>query len=430
MSELGRRALPARRALGWLAVPLAFLGLALWAEGGGRPDAERGLEFLRGQALTDAKLRRTLARFSAAGPLEELAPVGAEGLDVALQVDPDELLLMRIPGNRARFKERDVDAVLQLGDGPALPATLSLRGESSLWHGERLNFEVDLLQPQPFEAGLEMEQLFLMAMNEDPHQIAEHFALRVYADLGLYPTHFQYARLALNGAPGGVYLLLEPPRRGLRRLHPDLVAVHRRMGRRRYRTYWARDVPAVSASLDRLRALRHRQPADAEAALREVLDLDAYYRYLAVNSLLRNADTQDELFLFERRADPARPEPLEPMAWDPDSIDARGAKPDTSGDPLIFSGRDALDFRTAADPGLRALYARTLSALLRERLTAEYLGETLRSSLAAREALDAEPANPEQRAVREARRRYAAELEARLLARRAELLRLAAGGPA
>ncbi len=419
----------ALRYAGWICAPLAFLALALWVERDGGDWRAPGSDFQRGLAVSDAKLRRTLDSFDAAGLLQiELAEAGGEGLPIELTLAPDALALIRVKENRARFKDRAIDATVRIAEGPRLPATLSLRGETSLWHGRRPNFELDLLRPQPFAGGFALRKLFLMAMNEDPHQIVARFGYRVFGDLGLYPTHVQFVRLAVNGAAQGLYLLLESPRWGLRRVFPDTVAIHRRLGRYRYRTYWTRDVPSESASLNRFRTARHTAPGKPLDKLERALDLDAYLTYLAANSVLLNADTGAELFFYERRNDPNRPAPLRPMAWDLDDIGSRRAKPGSLDDPLIFSSRDPFDRLIHQDPSLRARYTTILVHLLREQLTESYLREALTGALRMRDALDDGLPEAEQRAAQTKRAAFAKRLEQRLLERRRVLL--ATAGPA
>jgi hypothetical protein len=415
----------------WLSAPLALLGAAIGLEHAGGGWRAPGSDFQRGLAVADAKLRRTLGSFDAAGLLEiELAVAAGEGFPLELRLDPEVRRLIAVRANRERFKQRAIETSVRFGDGPTLPATLSLRGDSSLNRGPRPNYELDLLRPQPVGGDVELEKIFLMAMNEDPHQIVARFAYDVYRELGLYPTLVRFVRLSLSDEPQGLYLLLEPPRTGLRRVHPDTVAIHRRQGRYRYRTYWARSVPAGSASLHGFQAIRHAEPGiDAEEIERH-LDLDAYLTYLAANSMLRNADTQAELFLYERRTDLTVPAPLRPMAWDPDDVGSAREKPGAIQDPLIYSSVDPFDRLIASDPDLRRRYSALLVRLLEERLTPAYLRQTLRRNVRLRDELDDGRPTEQQRAEREARTVAAEQLEERLLGRRAYLLAVAtAAGP-
>ena len=56
------------------------------------------------------------------------------------------------------------------------------------------------------------------------------------------------------------------------------------------------------------------------ADLAQLIDLYAYLTWSGVNSILRNSDTVDELFLYEVREDQNRPGRLRSMAWDYDEI--------------------------------------------------------------------------------------------------------------
>lgn len=409
----------------WLAAPVAILCLAIWASPRVDPRFPPERSLADQLSVKDAKLRRTLRSFDPREP-EEGAPLPlTEGLPIAVDVDPDAIALRLIKANRARLKGRRTDAFVRFADGPALPATLRIRGNSTLREGEKLNFVVELLRPQRFGDGIVMKKLFLIAMAHDPHQIVLRFGYTVFSELGLYPPLFQYSRLALNGEPQGLYLLLEPPREGLRRIHDDLVGLYRRKGRGMYDVEWTGEVRDVEESIRRLRDLRYiADLPDPVDAYDRFIDLDAYLRYLAVNSILLNQDMLAELFFYERREDPDVPSRLALMAWDLDDIGSDLPKEGAVVDPLIFSGQDRLDFQIHEQAPLYARYREILKELLEDRLTPEYLSATLRGAVALRNSLDDGLDPAVQREAREARGRFARGLEERLLARHERLSRL------
>jgi hypothetical protein len=375
--------------------------------------------------VADTKLRRTLRLFDPSVFEAEPAAVGGEGLSVELELDPDELLLRFDKRNRTRLKLRRMDTFIRFGDGGFVPATARLRGAKTLRGGDKLNFAVELIRAQRFAEGVAMKKLFLMAMIHDPHQIVSLFGYRVLAGLGLYPTEVQYVRVALNGEPQGMYLLVEPPRQGLRRLYPDLVALYRRKSRGFYKIEWEKKVPAVKTSIEGLRDVRGLdQLADPLAQYAKHIDLDAYFRYLAVNTILLNQDMQAELFFYERRADSSRPDPLRLMAWDLEDIGSAAPKPDAVADRLIFSGQDRMDFHTHEKPRLRARYREVLAGLLHEELTPAVISSMLHSVRMLRDSLDDGLPESVQLQARRARAGFAAELEELLLARHAKLVRL------
>jgi len=407
----------------WLAAPIAVLCVAIWMSPSVDPRFSQERSLSDQLDVKDAKLRRTLRRFDP-GVLDAALPLAlVEGLPIEIQIESDALALRRVKANREYLKHRRTDATLRFANGPTLPATVRLRGSSTLRNGEKLNFVLELLRPQRFDESIAMKKIFLVAMADDPHQIVSRFGYTVFSGLGFYPLLVRYARVTLNGEAHGMYLLLEPPRQGLRRIYDDLVGLYRRKRPGLYEVEWTREVRDVEDSILGLRDLRHEPNlVDPLQEYDRFIDLDAYFRYLAANSILMNQDMLAELFFYERREDPDRPSRLALMAWDLDDVGSETEKLDAVKDPLIFSGQDLLDFQIHAHPEMRARYREILTELLENRLTPAYLSATLGEVVALRNSLDDGLGASEQLAAREARSRHASGLEQRLRARHEQLV--------
>ena len=377
--------------------------------------------------LQDRKVRRTVARFHdmARGSGEPQRQQLPDGPVVAIEIDldPETLALMRVKSNRRRYKKRATDAAVRFNGGAPQPATIGLRGVGTLkLLDEKLNFKVKLVQRQRFTATIDLKRFYLMNMGHDPHEVELVFSYRVLAELDLFPLHFQYIRVAVNGEPQGMYLLVERPKDGVRRAHPQTVAVYRRRKPNIYQTVWAAGVPDRRASIDRLRAASYPQPMGAAPAdLGAVLDLDGYFTWLAVCSALMNPDVEDELHVFEVRPDNACPARLRVMAWDWDDI-LKKPNPDAVADPLIFSCRQPLDLRLHECRIWYDAYRRVLRRLLAGPLAGDRLVAVLSEVQRLRDTLDDGRASAVQAEARRERSLAVADFERKLRARHAHLL--------
>jgi spore coat protein CotH len=208
-----------------------------------------------------------------------------------------------------------------------------------------------------------------------------------------------------------MYLLVEPPVSGLRRAHPDCVSVFRRSRPNGFDVEWTASVPGVRTSLKRLRALVDEPgAADTAAELAQALDETSYFRWLAVNALLRNADSLDELFLYERRGDGGSPAPLRVLAWDYDDIIDSELKPGALSDPLLYGSLDPLEHRVATDRELYTRYRRFLKVILANELSLGRVERVVLEMQALRDSLDDGSPAENQRRARKRRAAYVDEM--------------------
>ncbi len=411
------------RYAGWISLPLLAAGAAFWLGLAGRSPAHSGL------LPADPKLRRTLKLFDMAA-FAGSRPAGAprldhHGLHIDISMDPQRLELMRVRDNRRYFKVRTTDVALSFDGESPMPATLVLRGASTLKSSDKMNFNIELLRRLELGPGLRFKQFYLIAMAQDPHEIATCFGYRVLGDMGLFFCHYQYVRVSINDQPEGMYLLVEPPAKAIRRCVKDVVAVHRRQKPNIYETYWTDGRYNATASLRAFQTLNiSNRLDDAAAQYASVLDLESYLSWTAVNSIVLNNDTLDEVYLYERRqpGKETQPAPLAVMGWDCDDLAARAPLPKTLNDPLLYSCMDRFDQVIQREGDLYDRYRRTLARLLRERLTTSYLMQTLDSVQRLRDSLDdGLPADVQQRR-RQDRQAQAQRIRELLVARHAELL--------
>ena len=363
-------------------------------------------------APVSAEFDTTLAgiEFGDGDPAPTAATMDRQGLPIAIEIDPETFSLMCRMDNREIYKDRAVNATVRFGDTGEVGryGVVTLRGRGSLLKSSAMpNYDVKLIRPVQFADGIELDRLFLMNLYYDKHQMEIPVAYRLLAELGLFPLHFQFVRLTVAGKPHGMYLLVEPPVSGLRRAHPDCVSVFRRSRPNGYDVEWTAPVPGVRTSLKRLRTIVDDRSADNRAAdLATALDQSSYFRWLGVNALLRNADSLDELFLYERRSAGASNAPLQVLGWDYDDIISSELKPGALSDPLLYGSLDPLEKSVAADPELYLSYRRFLSQALVGELSLERVEQIVLDAQSLRDRLDDGSDQGDQRRARKKRAAY------------------------
>jgi len=425
-SQQDNAGVPLKRYLFWLAIPLLMFAVALFMPGKG-PDEpiKKNSKKLR---LQDKKFNRVLRFFemtSADSKNVPLYTVNQPGLKIDLALDPETFRLMLIKENRKRFKRRSTNMALRFADGRPRTGIISLRGAGTLEYNDKLSFNIELSEAEAFSQHIKIKRFYLINMVSDLHEINLVFSYSVLSDLGLFVPHFQYVRVAVNGEPQGMYLLIEQPKAAIRRVFPNTVAIYRRQGRNKFKTLLSKAVPDVNAPLRRLtNANDQMEITNPLETYNAALDLEVYFSWLGINSLLMNEDSLDGLFLYEVRGEHTRPQPLHIMGWDYDRIMAAKPKKDSVEDTLMFSAKDAIDFNIFRHSEMYTRYRKSLFELLSKRLSSERLVTKLRKIHEMRKRLD-DGLPPDDQALRSQARAVAvAEIETRLRDRHAELLNL------
>ena len=363
--------------------------------------------------------------------------LGRAGLEVAITIPDDAWSALRTAKGVRSYRENPHVFLIRFGSGRELRAGYTIRGETSLRRAfqtkqpQRLNYSVELPQSVPFAPGVRLDRLYLMNMIFDPAVFEMRFCYTLLDELGLFPAYNQLVHVTVNGDPVGLNLLLERPKDALLRSRPDIASIHRRSydeeGRRgAWEPVFRRRPGAGSGHVERLRAAVSRlRGKELVAELDAILDLDSYMRWLAFNSLVRNADSYDEIFFYLAHS-PSHPEGrLEIMAWDYDDVMRPApAHPRLAlDDPLLFAAEAPLDRRIKEDPVLYGRFQRVLEELLETRLTQDRLASALEEARAEVEAIDLPIPADARTAFSERRQAALEEFGSSLLARREELLR-------
>ena len=282
---------------------------------------------------------------------------------------------------------------------------LRVRGRTSL-HYRRKSFSVSLDYPVYLKSthGREMKRLSgfkLISLCMDYTYINNRLAYDILQQAGVMPLFFKYVELRINVDTQGIYLLVDDPDERIRELGSGFIFrrdYHRAMREPKYYT----DLTGVSQEeyTQRFREIYEALPLYEGETLYRYLDsrinLDQYFRKMAIDYLLQNGDYTDEVFMYAKDVNGGIQYQIIP--WDYDDIfqshphevgkdwavgrllgirsySSHQDVLDVIGDKLVFSIEDDLDYVIATDPFMYEQYVKAVSGLLRE-LSPSYI-ETL-----------------------------------------------------
>lgn len=337
----------------------------------------------------DAKLMRTIESFgtaesaagrSAIGGGSGISPAAHPGMRIDLGLDLGHLEhFARVRDWTDKRKNRKFHVPIAFDGGALRPARIKVHGASSL-EKERKSFSVELFDVRLSAGEHDLSAFFLLGLQYDDGDFRMHFCNRLLARQGLFLPFNVPVTLYINGDPQGIYLLVERPSDAILRVHPDTISVYRRTGASSVEMTDERAATDSRMTMIRLqRAWDELEGEDAREAVSAGLELDQYYTLLAFNSLMKNADSTDEVFFYERRAEGVRrPQPMSVMGWDFDDVmrePYRKRKP--LDDPLIYASEVDLDEVIHEE---RPLYDRFVG-VFREKLDSDWTERALLDEL-------------------------------------------------
>ncbi len=292
------------------------------------------------------------------------------------------------------YKNRNVPQEIDVSfdDSKKVRATIKAHGRSTLAYTKKsfaLRLHHNFLTTKVW-----LDKFFLLSMVTDEHGFEMFFCNQILAKMRLFPNHFQFVRLSINGNDHGLYLLVERTEDAIRRTWPNVLAIYRRRTQQNFEKVWLRN---------EYEKVDERETFD--------IDLNAYMHWLAFNSLIRNRDILDELFLYKVWT-PAKAHGFwKPVAWDYDDT-MRPQKDSAFSSPVLYGCESEWDRQINSSPRLFFRYCRILKRLLTLFLTPEALKRRLMACYAELQSID--PKGDRKRAIEKYLRQ--------LLSRRAELL--------
>jgi len=296
----------------------------------------------------------------------------------------------------------DFPLSISFDDGRQMQAKARFRGVSSFRdceHRKSLSVTLDDGEGVRLSKNSLSNKFLLISMCYDDRYVKTFLVLSMAKKLGLFPYELRYVRLKLRTRGEeevenlGLYLLMDDPKSSLLRDHNDLAVVVRRRFDPGRATNDPKSIPDVHAHPRTERndiAARVRyenivlvsQTCDSEGskcfvALNELIDIDGYLRWLAMNTWLHCGDYVDELWLHaSNEVGNIR---FEINAWDPDDAfeschhggaDALVLATDSESQ-LLWCAEGAIDRVLLRSPDMWRRYLEQLNYVLREGVTNE-----------------------------------------------------------
>jgi hypothetical protein len=272
------------------------------------------------------------------------------------------------------------------------PALAHLRGGTSLMEcpDDRTNYSIDLSGGRerffyPDGSGsVGSDEFYLTAMCLDPMYINQLSIDRLMAPLGVFVSGVKMVEVRLDGQTQGVYLLMEQVKEALVRSQSGLRSViRRRDGSSEVKFPGDTDVAGQELALadfdNLVDSLQGLTGVERLAAMRPRIDLYRYMNFVALQSIIHNADWGDEPTQYAVNSlGAAGPIPFFSInGWDPDDVLLDGcAHDDVLRDPFeligcaefsfekAFFGNGSPNSNSVVDDEVYALYVDTLENAL------------------------------------------------------------------
>lgn len=219
---------------------------------------------------------------------------------IQLKVTDQDLLNYKAKPEKYVFSE----AYFKLNNSEVFKVEdLETRGQGSIGYS-RKNFGLKL--SDSIQLGrLKAKKIDLLSMSADAGYISTRLGLMTAELLKIgTPLLTEYAELYINGKSNGLYTVVEKPKSAFSKDSPYVV-------RRGYKSAFQHYEADVSKKLTQTEIQKIRATADSiyqdiatkkdEAlmnSLKQKMDIEAYLRWMAMNSLYTNGDFPDEIFFY------------------------------------------------------------------------------------------------------------------------------------
>lgn len=268
----------------------------------------------------------------------------------------------------------------------ALTPRVRVRGNTSSYlRRKSLNIKLD--KKVSFYASDEkfsLKKFYAISLSMDKNYVRNKLSSEILQMMQVsYPFNC-YSNLLINGKTEGVYLIYYPPEEFALKEKTASLVIRRGYNASVDKFYYEDLSKKEAAGLKQKflsvykQYLNRYKGEELYTQLNSVIDMDAYFNWLAFNHLFQNGDYADEVYFMWNKG----LSKFEIIPWDFDDIlrtephEGLAKRNTVLQDKLIFSSEDPLDLAIANDPFLYRRYLTKYKQML-EKITPDVLGATL-----------------------------------------------------
>ncbi len=265
---------------------------------------------------------------------------------------------------------------------------LHSRGQSSLKEFARKNMEVKSIEEDEDKEKLNVghvkaKEMILSSSPEDLLVTRNMLVYRLYEAVYVPTMETDYAEVVINGESQGLYMTSKSPAEQMIKKDDADIVIRRRYNddlefKKAKKSLSDVDIQAYEAQLKDIYALPKRLSGDDLVyALEKNFNLDHYFRWLAVNYVIKNGDYIDEVFFFAKK-NKQNEMYFDIFPWDLDDSFAekmkgvripfyanRGQEARSSSQ-FLFSFESRLDQAISQDPALLTKYFKVMEQVTNE----------------------------------------------------------------
>ena len=276
------------------------------------------------------------------------------------------------------------DVSLKVNDQPWVTVEeMETRGQSSI-AAKRKNFGIKL-EKKISLGQVDSKNVNLLNMWIDKGYVSSKFGLMIVDHLNIgAPIYNEYTEVRINGKTNGLYLMVEKPKSAA----GDSPYVVRRAYKSRFKTDEAKirkDLTKEELSrIEKAGASMYAVIATKSGSnllneLKDRMDIEAYMKWMIMNSLFKNGDGADEVFFYvDDEMYAAGKIYFRIMPWDFDdlfksmhNVSINQTELDRNPNTIIYNFEDKLDLKIANDQVLYAELKRLARNLLMTELSQE-----------------------------------------------------------
>ncbi len=208
------------------------------------------------------------------------------------------------------------DSTISLNNEKIYPAKIKIRGQHCL-ESKRKCFSIKISSPFLFhkhKKSFSSKNFYLISLWQDEGYITSALGHEFFKVTDLFNLNYSYTEVYINNKSYGLYLVLENPKNFLKKKKNSPFILRRRYFDN-FEINFSNLSEQKSTEMSEIFEALHKKKIGLDY-IKDHLNLENYFKWLAVNYFLKNGDYTDEIFFF-LNSEKSR---FEIMPWDLDDL--------------------------------------------------------------------------------------------------------------